>query len=889
MASEQDELRLTVTLVDNASAGIASLRNQIQGLSSGQTKQSLDTFQRGQKDMAAQIKELTTAAIGGERALLGYIGKFGTLGVAAAAGIDALKTMSQQMEDFNNLSKNIGVEPTAIKNMVDQLRAVGVSSGDAVGEIKGLSEALARLGRYGSPQMQDLLHASGAYSDIMDQLLRKIENTAKFEDKQNLVRRAASEVQARRYKQDIDMGEEASQATEDAALAYNEFLSHFQEHGAIQTKLSGDFTKYTEEQKKNAQAIIDQGVNVTVAWNQMGAAASTAGDEMLKAFGPDLIQAIKFTEGAIDAVTGALIQMREGAKGLHEGGDLPGLLFGRDKKTGELLDVPKFMQHNEPFPYGIPTPFASGGIVNKKTFAMLGEAGPEAVVPLGGGGDLFGGNDDTKDNTRETADNTKELKRLNDQLFVMLHPGGGDIFHKGLGGLPGVGGPGGGGAPGGGSSPGGGNGGNGDGTSTPGFTTPGPGRPGPEDLAHQMAGTGPGGKFTLGDVQRAALGGGGGGGGDYSDKLAPKLGGKGDPRGLEGYIRQTAAKYGIDPDVAMRVAQSEGLGSFLGDHGKSGGAFQLYTGGGLGNEFQKETGLNPLDPKNEKATIDYALKHAAKSGWGPWHGAARVGIGRQQGIGGPKQAAGPPENAPPSWNPTAMGAPTGAPAIPGGIGTGIPNEVLQGAAQLVRGGNSAQLKQWMKNAGYPQHDNWCGDFVASVVSQSGGTPPSNPSWAMNWHKWGQHAEIPQAGDVITRWNLSQGGHGHVAEIGGYDPKTGMVTVVQGNPARVYQMPLDQVKKIYEIRHGIDEKQQMANPAGTGAQGSDDSAARKVIDSANSRSTRVEATGKLTANINAPPGTQVGVEGGGVFKNVEVNRQVQMMKAPQGPSRGIGHA
>ena len=84
----------------------------------------------------------------------------------------------------------------------------------------------------------------------------------------------------------------------------------------------------------------------------------------------------------------------------------------------------------------------------------------------------------------------------------------------------------------------------------------------------------------------------------------------------------------------MRVAQSEGLGSFYGDRGKSGGAFQLYTGGGLGNEFQKETGLNPLDPKNEKATIDYALKHAASGGWGPWHGAARVGIGSRQGIGG---------------------------------------------------------------------------------------------------------------------------------------------------------------------------------------------------------------------------------------------------------------
>ena len=73
-----------------------------------------------------------------------------------------------------------------------------------------------------------------------------------------------------------------------------------------------------------------------------------------------------------------------------------------------------------------------------------------------------------------------------------------------------------------------------------------------------------------------------------------------DPRGLSDYIRETAKKYGVDPEVALKVAKSEGLRDFSGDGGKSGGAFQLYTGGGLGNEFQKMTGLDPLDPKNEK-------------------------------------------------------------------------------------------------------------------------------------------------------------------------------------------------------------------------------------------------------------------------------------------------
>jgi hypothetical protein len=107
-----------------------------------------------------------------------------------------------------------------------------------------------------------------------------------------------------------------------------------------------------------------------------------------------------------------------------------------------------------------------------------------------------------------------------------------------------------------------------------------------------------------------------------------------DPRGLTDYIRETATKYGVDPEVAVRVAQSEGLRDPIGDNGKSFGAFQLYTGGGLGNEFKRDTGLDPGDPQNERATIDYALKRASQMGWGPWHGAARVGIDQWEGIGG---------------------------------------------------------------------------------------------------------------------------------------------------------------------------------------------------------------------------------------------------------------
>lgn len=111
---------------------------------------------------------------------------------------------------------------------------------------------------------------------------------------------------------------------------------------------------------------------------------------------------------------------------------------------------------------------------------------------------------------------------------------------------------------------------------------------------------------------------------------------------IEAYIRAAAIARGIDPDVAVAVAQSEGglsnpiqqsNVSWSGGAGRepSYGPFQLYMGGGLGNEAM-EAGIDPRTMEDWKAGVDFALDHAAKRGWGAWHGAANTGIGDYEGI-----------------------------------------------------------------------------------------------------------------------------------------------------------------------------------------------------------------------------------------------------------------
>jgi hypothetical protein len=108
------------------------------------------------------------------------------------------------------------------------------------------------------------------------------------------------------------------------------------------------------------------------------------------------------------------------------------------------------------------------------------------------------------------------------------------------------------------------------------------------------------------------------------------------------YIADAARARGIDPGVALRVYASEGKRAYVGDNGSSFGPFQLHYGGvapggnrvaGMGDDFTRATGLDARDQSTWRQQVDFALDNAAKGGWGPWHGAAKVGIGDRQGIG----------------------------------------------------------------------------------------------------------------------------------------------------------------------------------------------------------------------------------------------------------------
>lgn len=111
---------------------------------------------------------------------------------------------------------------------------------------------------------------------------------------------------------------------------------------------------------------------------------------------------------------------------------------------------------------------------------------------------------------------------------------------------------------------------------------------------------------------------------------------------IEAYIRTAAIARGIDPDVAVRIARTEGgltnpvqQSNITGPNGRepSFGPFQLNMAGGLGNQALR-MGIDPRDPAQWKRGVDFALDVAAqKRSWGDWHGARDNGIPNDAGFG----------------------------------------------------------------------------------------------------------------------------------------------------------------------------------------------------------------------------------------------------------------
>lgn len=151
MATEQEELRLVVTLDDQASAQLVKLKAAMQELGGGVTAESMERLRRQTQDLARQLRPLREDSERASSATLSLAKSISTVAssvagfLVAQVGIDKLRAFTQEMIQLDQLSKTTGVGVGQLKGAIDQMAQAGMSRGGAAAAIQAITDAIAGM------------------------------------------------------------------------------------------------------------------------------------------------------------------------------------------------------------------------------------------------------------------------------------------------------------------------------------------------------------------------------------------------------------------------------------------------------------------------------------------------------------------------------------------------------------------------------------------------------------------------------------------------------------------------------------------------------------------------------------------------------------------------
>jgi hypothetical protein len=166
--AESDELRLTITAVDQASPVLKDLSAQISAISGGAAKNNLDIFRGSTKQANEQFRtfgeDIKKASEQVIPPFIRGIGGIATAFVGVAFATDrALKGLSDYARAATNMAaaaEKVGTSTAQYKGMVELLERSGLSASAAESNIQGLVHQWGELQKQGS-QFAEMIAAKG--------------------------------------------------------------------------------------------------------------------------------------------------------------------------------------------------------------------------------------------------------------------------------------------------------------------------------------------------------------------------------------------------------------------------------------------------------------------------------------------------------------------------------------------------------------------------------------------------------------------------------------------------------------------------------------------------------------------------------------------------------
>jgi hypothetical protein len=701
-----------------------------------------------------------SSGFGGLAKAAGPLGiALGTVGIAAVAAHKAMSDFADDTMKWSQMQKQTGIDIGVLKNATNQFKEQGF-------EVSKTQEALAGFADF-YRQMQlnpTFKHKflEGVQQDQIEDMSQFYDSLKGLTSEQALKRAVEQEQQIRANVLERNKGDPA--AAERAAAAGRDFMRKFQAESLSGFKGEYKLTdpadvermrRMAEEAQKYHAAVSKTSEAWSSIYNTVGAhltqrfgfianmlaTASSALDRALKRWYDFKEQKID-PNAPIDPANPNRSQL-DILLGTGKGAATPQPLLGGGLTRGLADDV------------GLSDIRAGGGYGHLPQSENIEDRRNEAVRLL---------TDETGDQTKATEELTGQMRTLND-FYTRLFAG-----DQGIGGGP--------------------------------ITTG----------AGEVGGAGRAGR---------AFGAGGGGGGGTTFRPFIRTGGGGGPPGTGPGTKPPgadgAAPAASDIDAAAQAIRTIESGSAAGNYGalgpvtKSGdrayGAYQVM-GKNVGEWTQEHYGkrLTPQEFLQNKEAQDavfkgkfggymqtYGAEGAAQAWFGGPGSVGKAGrrdvLGTSVGGYGSRfsqlyQGAGGGKGGQQAGSSTTAQQPN-----PGGGDQPPPADILAKAREVAQLG-PLELSKFMERSGYPQNDNWCGDFAATVVKAAGGTPPEDWRKASNWRNVGPEVSASEArpGDIaVARPGWSSRGSGRTGEIGSHvtildrmDPKTGQFYGTGGN-------------------------------------------------------------------------------------------------------------
>ena len=253
MPTEREELRLTVTLVDNVSAGLNKIKGEFRDLTEGSGKGHAEKFKKENAEAVAVLKRMggeageVYKAFGMMRlGALGAAGGVALLGFEIAKQIKEWGELADKIRGTNQVGRLFGIKPEDLRNIQEQLEAFGVSAESSMGAITKFMDRMGEMQR--NPAMRaDILRGvirdPGAERE-MERRLAQINEATSAIEKLNLVRQLGEDIE----KNALKRGETPERAAGERRML-EERLGY-----SPQLRMAGQLKDLTEEQRKAEEA-----------------------------------------------------------------------------------------------------------------------------------------------------------------------------------------------------------------------------------------------------------------------------------------------------------------------------------------------------------------------------------------------------------------------------------------------------------------------------------------------------------------------------------------------------------------------------------------------------------------------------------------------------------